>query len=648
MQKSSKLHIIPLLSVFGLTSIFLFFHFFALSSVSRSFDSAVLKAGVERVYWLGGDFYTTMFTHKGPLWSWIHLLAYSIGKADYFWEAVGFLILVVAILKGVLLFLCTRIVVKNRWFRFSFVLLVVLYLLSGVEEFSYRLYSRNLSELFLLIAATVIWLGYYYKRDLILVAMVSAVFLGQAVLIMPTAAISGSMIAVFFLWELKTSLNASNQNLSTTKLFLLVSIVFISLGLLSILSTPLWYWNKGEFSEFWNGWYVYNTFYTDATNRSFWQILEKGIEDFARHRINLSQLFIYFFDFFLLIHVTLKYRKENRLFCRMLWTTFGWCLGGIFQVILSQRFFGHYLICFVFPLLILNCLLALYYFRSFEQKPVWLIIPSIIYLLGSVSLSGKTIFVGVKQFSNFDFYHDPQTHADRVNFNLFQKVNVVQHYTDPGEFIYFWGGDDSREWEHYQRIHATRYIEQRWLIGRIYGGGIQQKWVLPGTWQKWENDMVATPPKAIVVETPSHIDASDVKVSKYPRFERILKEKYQLAYSDQKASIFIENRRMQERKSRDLSLPQNHYLEDCEGKEFSIHKKEGKYQISYAIRSRSNSRHFLIEVDQKTLQSHPYQLYFFFKQISGLHLEIVNTNIIRLHWEFFNKPNTVCQAKLIS
>ena len=660
MQENSNFRILSIVSVGCLASVFLFFHFFGLSSLSRGFDSAVLKAGVERVYWLGGSFYTTMFTHKGPLWSFEHFLAYSLGRADYFWEAAGFLILAIALMKGGLLFLCTRILTANRWFRISFVLFVTLYLVSGIEQYTYRLYSRNLSELYLLIAATIMWWGSYQRWPLPFIAVASAFLMGQAVLIMPTAAISGSIIALIFLWEVRGQLLredpkgylfglTSNPNRSSSKNFFLILGLFFFASLFSVLITPFWYWNKGEFQEFWNGWYVYNTYYTEATSQSSWQILQKGIQDFIRHRLNLAQIILFLLDLFLVVHVSIHYKRENRLFCLMLWSCYGWCFGGIFQVILSQRFFSHYLICFVLPLLILNCLLVLYYLRSFEQKRIWLLIPSVIFLLGAVSISSKTMFVGVKQFLYFDFYHDPQTHADRIDFQLFRKVKLVQHFTDPDEFIYIWGGDDVRDWEHYQRPHATRYIEQRWLIGRIYGGDIQQKWILPGTWQKWEKDMGVTPPKAIVVETPSHIDVSHVKISKYPRLERILKEQYQLTYSDERASIFIEKERMAERiESFDASLPQNHYREDCEGKEFSITEKEGRYQLSYAIRSVSNSRHFLIDVDKQTLTSHSFHLYFLFKQIKSLRLEFVDAKNIRLHWHFFNRETKVCQAMLIS
>ena len=87
MQASFKFRLGAIISVACLASIFIGLHFFGLASVSRSFDSAVLKAGVERVYQLGGSYYTTMFTHKGPLWSFEHWLAYALGNADYFWKS---------------------------------------------------------------------------------------------------------------------------------------------------------------------------------------------------------------------------------------------------------------------------------------------------------------------------------------------------------------------------------------------------------------------------------------------------------------------------------------------------------------------------------------------------------------------------------
>ena len=533
--------------------------------------------------------------------------------------------------------------------------------MSGIEEYTYRLYSRNLSELFVWIAATVMWRGLFRKWPLPLIAIISAFMLGQAVLIMPTSAISGSIVALFFLWEVRAQSKAlgyskertfpfsSSQNPLGSNQFFPTFGIFIFVGLLSVLSTPLWYWSQGEFQEFWNGWYVYNTYYTEATNRTLPEIIQIGIDDFSQNWLNLAQIFLFILDLFLVLYVSVHEQRKNRLFCMMLWSCYGWSFGGILQIVVSQRFYGHYLICFVLPLLILNTLLAMYFLRPSEQKRIWYLIPSAILLVAALSLSVKTLFVGVKYFANFDFYHDPRTLSDRIDLPLFRKVKMVQHFTDPDEFMYIWGAFDMRLWEHYQRPLATRYVEQRWLIGQIYGGSTHPKWILPGTWQKWKSDMETTQPKAIVMDASLYMDSSYEKINDYPHFEKIINDQYQVFYSDERAVILIEKQRLQERiDSWHFSMPQNHYKEDCEDQEFSLNEKEEHYQLSYAIRSILNTRHFLIEVDKRTLTSHPFHLYFLYKQIKSLRLEFPDSETIRLHWELFNGEVKVCQARRLS
>src|SRR5690606_32725857 len=78
---------------------------------------------------------------------------------------------------------------------------------------------------------------------------------------------------------------------------------------------------------------------------------------------------------------------------------------------------------------------------------------------------------------------------------------TVQALTGPDDYIYVWS-----KFPHYyvaaERTAASRYIENRWLTGEIFGApGHHADYVLPGTWGKWRDDMAETEPALIATKS---------------------------------------------------------------------------------------------------------------------------------------------------
>jgi hypothetical protein len=75
---------------------------------------------------------------------------------------------------------------------------------------------------------------------------------------------------------------------------------------------------------------------------------------------------------------------------------------------------------------------------------------------------------------------------------------VVAAYSRPGEYAYVWS---HFPWVYsaIQRLSASRYIENRWLTGETYGGSYSPDNILPGSWDRWRDDMRRTPPVVVVV-----------------------------------------------------------------------------------------------------------------------------------------------------
>lgn len=463
----------------------------------RTWDTFTQRAVVERVDRLGGTYYTTGTEQKGPAW----LAAYSVvghlTDRSTFWLGLGVAVVVVAALTGLAVAgVVTGARPGQRHLATAAGLGTAAYLAIGPDEFSHVLHSRNLVALFFAAGlAGAVWVARHrWNQGAAAVTIASGALVGLGVQTMPASA--GTAV-VFLLLVIR--LGRLGRPVAPGIVGVPVPALLWAAAVgATLVAVPGWYLLRGVFDDFWQQWWTYNRFYSEAGGLSLGAQIRRGAGDFAGYYRDHPLLAAGLVTF--AVDTAARRRRLGEVERAVSLALPAWWLAECLSVATSQRFFPHYPVLTFVPTAAMIGLVATRWLDGVPRGvTVW------------APLGALVLVVAVPGWGRFDAGMERAASLEDLDgLTGFTAEGLppgaaglratVQALTGPDDYIYVWS-----KFPHYyvaaERTAASRYVENRWLTGEIFGApGHHPDYVLPGTWGKWRDDMAETDPALIATK----------------------------------------------------------------------------------------------------------------------------------------------------
>jgi hypothetical protein len=467
--------------------------FFRLESTARGLvDDQTLKAWAVRTHELGVSTYTGSGNQRGPLWVAFYLAALHVTDGVGYWFVIaGILVAMAAVTAGAIAVI-VRDVTGSRSAAAATAVATFAYLVLGPEEFSQGLLSRNISAMFTALSFAALWraLPSVPRRRGLLLLAVSGASLGLAVQTMPTTAFPAAVFGLtVFAW---------GALILRTRRDVLVGAASWGGALIAGFATaPIYYWLRGDFSNFWNLYWGYNKIYAGATAAPLGTQLRTAADTFGRYYAQHGVFVAVIVAFLALSAVSWRGNDGQRRLFEL--TLVGWWLAEVGSVIAGQRYFGHHFILPFVPMAVMGGIVlafALRHARAALRRSVP-VLAALTVCLGAgnggfrVGLHQATAFNGLSRYGEWHFLAlPPDRRAQRA---LAEAITTRR--------------DHLQAWSHWtgfydelDRPPATRYNALTWFIGYVYGRPEPDtRFILPGTFERWHEDMRRTPPRLFLV-----------------------------------------------------------------------------------------------------------------------------------------------------
>ena len=180
----------------------------------------------------------------------------------------------------------------------------------------------------------------------------------------------------------------------------------------------------------------------------------------------------------------------------------------------SARFYPHYYIQLIPPLVLLA---APYYARLWSrtmQPPHWLLRPAVTYAW----LALTVIALSIEDWTALAPRRVPS-----------EAGRYVSTHSAPDNRIFVWG-QNSKIYLDAERRPACRYITIFPLTGKVFGGPLPgfdtRSRILPGAWSNLERDFASHPP-TYIVDAQADPKTAEYPVRDFPILAKLLAERYQ-------------------------------------------------------------------------------------------------------------------------
>ncbi len=495
---------------------------FRLELTSRGWDAHAQRAVVDRVARLGGTYYTTGSDQKGPLWLGVYSAVYRVTGPRTFWFGIGVMITVVAALTCVALVVIVDRLVGRRAVTPWLAVGVFAYLVLGREEYSAVLYSRNLVSCLTAgcFALALVALDQPGRVRRLTGMTLAGGCLGLAVQTMPSAAFSAIVIGAFVAW--RTVPRPWRWRVPGELVALIGAAVVV------FASVFVWYALRGALHEFWQQWYGYNELYSKSTGRTLPEQLGRGVTNFSRYYADRPLLLV---GVVVGVVQLVRHRRALRTKVESLRLAMVcWWLAETLSVTVAQRFFSHYFLLTFTPSAVL-LVVAIAEPLARLRPPLRAAGVAAALLLAAVPcrFGAEEGYETLRDFRGFDELAEqridgrpPASQALRAEVALL---------TDPQEYVLVWS---KFPWFYtdVDRSAATRFIENRWATGEIYGGDTSSELILPGTWERLMEDITAVTPPVIVVP-------DDEPIPRGSPLEAYLADHYVVAIDNAPFTVYV-------------------------------------------------------------------------------------------------------------
>jgi hypothetical protein len=506
---------------------------FRMESSTPDFDPQYMRVVVERTMRYGGSYYENAIHNKGPLEPVLYELAGRIGGRDGWWFVIAVMALAAAVAIGWAVASVARDCGAPSVIGLSVAVMAVAHFTLSEADYAGVLYARNMVVALLSVAFAVTLTDRCWVpgRRTGLAVVIVGVCTGLAVQTLFTACFSAGPVLLFAMWARRGVVVAHRP----------AWLVLPAVAAAAFVSAPVTYavadllgW--GSFDDFADGWWTYARFMSDATGRGLGGQIALAWDrafDYYRDRPAVAivvQLWI--------VVTAVRWRRLDtgeRVLAALL---AAWFTGAWVELAVSQRYSSHYFSVLAVPTVMmiaqLTGLATARWRRALATAPVAALLPLVV-AFGTIRAGGTPPFgVGIEKASTTDSFADLGRGRDaglggRIHF----ERAVLSAFSERGDPLLAW---TSYPWMYLdrQRVSATRYIWKEFLLGEIYLAGRSEKYVLPGTWERWEREVLATDPVAYIVESVNPVERGTP-------FEHVVGERFHTMHVDAEATLALRN-----------------------------------------------------------------------------------------------------------
>lgn len=461
-------------------------------------DAIYMRNLVERASVYGGTFYENTIHNRGTFEPLLFDLPTRLISYDGYWFVISF---IVAVLAAILGFVAARTAIAtgaNRSVAIGVAAVVYVQFALADHPYSRVLYIRNITTCLLVLT----WLialsarAWSSPRRARWSSIAVGALLGLLVEQLLTSVFCGAvvgLVALALLYERRPPEERGGLLLRAG-----------ASGVLAFLVTPAWYLARGGFEEYWSGWWTYARFMGDGPGRSLGSQFALGWDRAWEYHLRNP----------LVVALLVAFLGTTW----MLWSAFerrvrvvhvgliAWYLAGWLELVLSQRYSGHYYMVIAVPTALMGAALAGHATRAVAaHRPsarASLAVPLAATML-AVYMTGPAIFVqDVKDTNRFSgvsaWARDRENYVGGGDRSVRSVLDLVSERNDG---LLAWTFDPF-VYTRYQRVPATRFQWKFLLQGAIYLGRTSPDYVLPHTWTWFAEDVAESHPAAFVETEP--------------------------------------------------------------------------------------------------------------------------------------------------
>ncbi len=459
---------------------------------SQNVDPEYTADIVFRTIRFGGAYYQNGIHNKGPLEPFVYQVASWITTRDGFWYGISFFIALSALIIAFAAMRTTQSFGGPRNLGLAAGVVIFVHLTFSPSDYAGVLYARNMTTPLLAAAWTImLWdRAWINRRRALIAAIVSGAFLGFAVQTLTTTAFAATAVSLTTLAMVRLRRPRSE--------YARLDVAFIGAGAVAFLSAPVWYLVRGQWTEFFSGWWTYATFMSTGTGRSLGSQFALGWDTFYayyQHRPAAALAILAF-----VCTAGLDWQRAGRRQRYLYLGLAGWWAGAWIELILSQRYSSHYFVVSTVPTALMIAALAgrVYSAVATQRGHVagsfaW---PLIALVLSVYFFGPKQFTDSMQDLSTFTSVHE---HAVQVaaaqSGDIRERRAVLDLVSKEWDPVLVWTNDP---WPYLDvhRVSATRFIWKSFLTGEIYLGRTSPSYVLPHSWDWFRKDLAQSKPAA--------------------------------------------------------------------------------------------------------------------------------------------------------
>ncbi|MGI9021982.1 MAG: hypothetical protein ACR2HV_01880 [Acidimicrobiales bacterium] len=492
----------------------------------QDWDAQFARDIVERVHHFGGTFYENGIYNKGPLELFAYNVARHLGGYDGMWYWVSIFGTVAGLVVAVVAGRTVRWKGAPGALALATGAVLFVHLLLSSSDYAGVLYARNMTAALLAIGWAVtfeerLWLS---PRRRMVSCVVGGAVLGLVVQTLVAEVFAAAAIGL----ALVAMIIHRAEPAARARLVLLA----VGSALATFLSAPAWYLLRGSFQEYWTSWYGHGRLMASGTGRSLGSQFGLGWDKMYSYYQQRPLVALAILAFLAFTYAT--WPRAGWSDRAMNLAVVGWLAGSWMEQILSQRYSSHYFVINAVPTALMVAVLVGYAGNALRQYPraakITIAMP-LIAIMGALYFSGfKEFREGAKRASRFTSFSATAREEDKGKGGDIQAargvLDLVSRDNDP---ILSW---TNAPWPYlnFHRVAAGRFIWKSFLMGEIYLGGSGPQYVLPHTWEWFDEDIRRSQPAAFV------------KIEEDPApgtpFADLVESQFQLVYGG-KESIYL-------------------------------------------------------------------------------------------------------------
>jgi hypothetical protein len=460
-------------------------------------DAVFTQGLVDRAMRYGGSYYDNGITPKGPLEDVAHDIARRLGGYDGHWYVISVLIAISGVLLAAAAARTARTTGANTVVAFAVAAAVYVHFTLSDAPYAGLLYSRNI----LVTLFAVAWLltladrPWSNRRTRVPVAIAVGALLGLGVqTILPSFVDAGAIgIAAIVLVGSRVEEAEPRRK---------VRWAIVISAFVAFISAPLWYLLRGSFGSFWASWWTYASYQSSGIGLTTGQEIARGWHNAYIYYQHRPLLFV-LLAAFVVVTVAGWPGFDHKVRVTHV-ALLGWLAGGWIQLVTGQRYSTHYFVVIAAPTAMIAAALAGHAYTAVAHIPrvtrtavAWPLLAVLLSLYLSAGTTARLVSAAsiTSGFTSAprgaELTEENRTGPER---SVQAVLDLVSRDQDP-LLLY---DDNQFLYDDYRRIPATRFQQRYFLIGSIYLGQTNPKYILHDTWRWFDHDMRQANPAAFL------------------------------------------------------------------------------------------------------------------------------------------------------